>query len=255
MSKKLSVVIITFNEEKNIGRCIDSVQDIADEILIVDSFSTDETKNICLTKGARFEEHAFEGHIEQKNYALSLTANPICLSLDADEALSETLKNSIKDALQNWEYDGFYINRLTNYCGKWIKHSGWYPDANIRLFDKTKGSWTGKNPHDKYVIQTQHTAHLKGDILHYSFYTIAQHIQQINYFTDISSKAEFEKGKKSNLFLIWFKPKFKFLRDFIFKLGVLDGYYGYVIAKNSAHAKFLKYIKLRNLYKNDSSTS
>lgn len=221
--------------------------------MVVDSYSTDRTKEICQEQNVRFEEHIFEGHIEQKNYALSLASNNICLSLDADEALSIELKESIKRTLKNWTNDGYIINRLTNYCGKWIKHCGWYPDANIRLFDKTKGSWTGKNPHDKYLVKSNNTGNLKGDILHYSFYTIQQHIQQINYFTDISSKAEYEKGKKSNFFLIWFKPRFKFFRDYILKLGFLDGYYGYVVCKNSAHAKFLKYVKLKALHQSNNT--
>ena len=196
--QELSVVIITRNEEKNIERCLDSVKDIADEIVVVDSFSTDRTEGICRSKGAKFFLHAFEGHIEQKNYAVTLSSFNHILSLDADEALDETLKKSILEVKHNWKYDGYEMNRLTNYCGKWIHHCGWYPDRKLRLFDKRKGKWGGINPHDKYqLVEGGAPGFLKGDILHYSYYTIEDHYKQIEYFTTINSKASFEKGKKA----------------------------------------------------------
>src|SRR4051812_21243374 len=119
---EISVIIITFNEERNIARCLDSVKDIADDIVVVDSHSTDKTEEICRSKGVRFVRHAFDGHIEQKNWAITQAKYPYILSLDADEALDDELKMAIKKVKQNWEYDGYYMNRLTNYCGKWIYH-------------------------------------------------------------------------------------------------------------------------------------
>ena len=141
---KLSVVIITKNEDKNIGRCIESVQNIADEIVVIDSFSTDKTEEICKKHQVVFIKHAFEGHIEQKNFALTCAKYKHVLSLDADEALSEELQKSIVQAKADFSKDGYFLNRMTNYCGKWIKHSGWYPDRKLRLFDKTKGQWGGE---------------------------------------------------------------------------------------------------------------
>ncbi len=247
---KISVVIISFNEENNIGRCIDSVLQIADDIVVVDSFSKDKTRKIAENKGARVIEHVFEGHIQQKNWAITQAKYPHILSLDADEALDKQLTQSILEIKNNWTKDGYSFNRLTNYCGKWIKHCGWYPDKKLRLWDSRKGAWGGVNPHDKYIMQEECSIqHIKGDLLHYSFYTISQHMEQVNKFTDISSKAAYEKGKRSNLFKILFNPYWKFLRDYFFKLGILDGYYGYVVCKVSAHAKFLKYAKLRDLSK------
>jgi glycosyltransferase involved in cell wall biosynthesis len=143
---KLSVVIITFNEEKNIERCLRSVADIAEEILVVDSFSVDRTEEICRKYGVKFVNHSFEGHIEQKNWALEQTRFNHVLSLDADEVVSEALKRSIQYIRENWKDDGYSFNRLTNYCGQWINHCGWYPDKKLRLFDKTKGRWGGVNP-------------------------------------------------------------------------------------------------------------
>lgn len=253
MKIQLSVVIITYNEEKNIDRCIQSVLPIADEIVIVDSISQDATKEICKKYATSFFEQAFLGHIEQKNYAISKAKHPYILSLDADEALDEQAVSEIRKIKNNWEADGYYLNRLTSYCGKWIHHCGWYPDKKLRLWDSRKGKWAGINPHDRFdMIPEASLKPIKGKILHYSFHSINQHIQQINFFTDISSKAAFNEGKKSNLAIILIKPAFKFFRDYIFRLGFLDGYYGFIICVNSAHSKFLKYTKLRELQKNHS---
>jgi len=162
----ISLVIITYNEERNIARCIESVGELSDEVVVVDSFSTDRTEEICRQYGAKFIQHTFEGHIEQKNYAITQATHPHILSLDADEALSEELKQSIYQVKQNWRYDGYYFNRLTSYCGKWIRHSGWYPDRKLRLFDSRKGRWAGVNPHDRYEPDKGSTIRfLEGDLL------------------------------------------------------------------------------------------
>ena len=248
---KLSVVIITYNEEKNIARCLDSIKDVADDIVVVDSFGTDKTKEICLAHGVRFVEHTFEGHIQQKNWAVTQATYPYILSLDADEALDDALKKSILHAKQDWQYDGYYMNRLTNYCGHWVRHCGWYPDKKLRLWDSRKGKWQGTNPHDKYELfeGDKTTSYLKGNILHYSFYTIESHIKQIEYFTDISSKALFGKGYKPNWIKLYLSPSAKFIESYLLKLGFLDRKYGYQICKNSAWATKLKYHKLKALHK------
>ena len=137
---KISAVIITYNEERNIGSCLDSVKAVADEIVVVDSYSTDKTQEICSRMNVKFLQHHFEGHIEQKNYAVSCVQYGHVLSLDADEILSEKLKQSIIAAKQNWRFDGYSFNRSTNYCGNWIRHSGWYPDTKLRLWNRTKGA-------------------------------------------------------------------------------------------------------------------
>jgi len=248
--EKLSVVIITYNEEKNIGRCIDSVKEIADDIVVLDSFSTDATESICKQKEVRFFQHAFDGHIEQKNRAITYALHPFVLSLDADEALCNTLKEEIKKLKVNRNADGYVMNRLTSYCGQWIRHSGWYPDRKLRLWDSRIGKWQGYNPHDKYVMPANaKIQHLKGDILHYSYLSVNQHIKQIHSFTDISSKALFEKGRKGSLGRILFSPTAKFLKCYIIRGGFRDGYYGFLISSLSAYATFLKYVKIRELQK------
>jgi glycosyltransferase involved in cell wall biosynthesis len=162
----LSAVIITYNEARNIGRCLDSLAGVADEIVVVDSFSTDDTERICRAHGARFVQHAFEGHIEQKNYALAQARYDWVLSLDADEALSDPLRAAILAVkVQAERLDGYEMNRLTNYCGQWIHHSGWYPDRKLRLFDRRQGRWGGVNPHDKVLMDSRdQTGRLAGDL-------------------------------------------------------------------------------------------
>ena len=248
MQIQLSVVIITFNEEKNIARCIDSVIPVADDIVVVDSFSTDKTQQICKEKGVRFIEHKFDGHIEQKNWVITQSKYQHVLSLDADEALTKELQAAIIQIKNNWECDGYSFNRLTNYCGTWIKHCGWYPDIKLRLWDATKGKWGGENPHDKVIMEKGTTTkHLALDILHYSYYSVEQHLKQVDYFTDINSKAAFERGETSNEFKIFYKSTFKFFRDYILKLGFLDGHSGFLISKISAKATAMKYRKLQEL--------
>lgn len=245
---KLSVVIITYNEENNIARCINSIKKIADDIVVVDSYSKDSTKQICLELGVRFVEHIFDGHIQQKNFAITQAKYTHIFSIDADEAIDATLEQQILKVKENWQWDGYTMNRLTNYCGHWVKHCGWYPDTKLRLWKSTKGAWGGINPHDEYFMNDDSTKqHLNGDILHYSYNTLADHYKQIEYFTSISAKAYFEKGIKSNLFKIYFNPINKFIRDYFFKLGFLDGVAGFRICNISAYATYLKYKKLYDL--------
>jgi glycosyltransferase involved in cell wall biosynthesis len=246
----ISAVIITYNEEKNIRRCLESLQGVADEIVVLDSFSTDKTEEICKEFGVKFLTHAFEGHIEQKNKAITYAGYPHVLSLDADEALDETLKSAILKVKNDFKADGYSMNRLTNYCGKWIYHCGWYPDKKLRLWDSRKGSWTGINPHDRYEMKPgSRIEHLPGNILHYSYYTLDDHYRQVEYFTTISAKAFFEKGKKASALKMYLGPVVKFLRDYIIKLGFLDGSAGFTISRISAMATYLKYKKLRHHWK------
>ena len=246
---KISAVIITYNEEKNIDRCLDSVRAVADEIVVVDSYSTDKTKEICSRMNVKFLQHHFEGHIEQKNYAASCAGYEHVLSLDADEVLSEKLIQSIQTAKKSWQFDGYCFNRQTYYCGKWIRHSGWYPDTKLRLWDKSKGRWGGVNPHDRVMMDEQsRVCHIAGDLHHYTYHTIKDHIDQINSFSDIAARAAYAEGRHANLLLdIVLNPLLTFFKKYFLKLGILDGYQGFMIAIHTAYGKFLKYIKLREL--------
>jgi len=245
----LSAVVITFNEERNIGRCLRSISGIADEIVVVDSFSKDKTVEICRSLGAKVVEHTFEGHIEQKNYALTQTRSLYVLSLDADEELSKELRESILAVKNDWSHDAYAMNRMTNYCGSWIRHGGWYPDRKVRLFDKRKAAWGGANPHDKIILSEGTTeGGVNGDILHYSYYDLNDHLRQIEYFTGISAQNLFKQGRRPSLIRMLFGPVVKFVRDYILKGGFLDGSAGLTISILSAKAVFIKYAKLRQLY-------
>lgn len=246
---QISAVIITYNEERNIERCLQSLKDIADDIVVLDSFSTDRTREICQLSGVRFYQQVFSNYIEQKNKANEFSTYPYILSLDADEVISEELKQSILQVKKNWKYDGYFMNRMTNYCGKWIRHGNWYPDQKLRLWDKRKGSWEGMFIHEKVEIsEDAKVGFLKGDLLHYSYYSIEQHIDQLQKFTTIMAEEIFRKKKYPRIELLFIKPLWKFIHTYFIKLGFLDGYYGFVISIISAYSTFLKYVKARELF-------
>lgn len=244
---KISVVVITLNEERNIARCLDSVKNVADEILVVDSMSTDNTTAIAREYGANIVLQPFLGHIEQKNFASQRASNDWILSLDADECLSPELQKSIIQIKQSPELYAYRFPRLNNFCGKWIYHSGWYPDAKIRLFNRTMGQWTGENPHDRWMLYntSENTGNLKGDLLHYSFNSISEYVRKIEKYTEIAARLRVEKGKNYSLFKIMVVPKWKFFSDFILRLGFLDGYSGWLVCRLNAMETMIKYAKTR----------
>ena len=246
----ISVVIITLNEEMTIERCIKSVLPIADEIVVVDSFSKDKTKEICLNLKVQFFEHQFKDYITQKNYANTLAKSKFILSLDADEALDQTLCQSILKAKEKSECDGYFMNRMNRYCDKWIRHGAWYPDKKLRLFRKDKGAWKGLYIHEKVQLTDDaKIGYLRGHILHYTYDSIEGHISQFNNFTSLSAQKLFAENRKIGVIGIFFKPLYNFIQGFFFKFGFLDGYYGVVICLINSFATFSKYIKLRQLYK------
>jgi len=242
----ISVVIITFNEERNLARCLESVKDIADEIVIVDSHSTDRTIEIARSYNARIVDLAFTGYGEQKNFATTLAANDWILSLDADEVVTQVLKNSIQEVKKAPRYDVYQMPRLTNYCGKWIRHCGWYPDRQTRLYNRTKGRWVEKKVHEYWALNNVgNTGLLKGDLEHYSFTTLSEHLKKIEKYTELAARAAAADGRKVGFIKIVISPIWHFISEYFFKLGFLDGFYGYVICKLSAYSTFIKYSKIR----------
>ncbi|OUR98773.1 glycosyl transferase [Halobacteriovorax marinus] len=250
---KISAVIITFNEEHNIKRCLDSLQGVADEIVVVDSFSTDKTEAICKSFEVKWLQNKFLGHIEQKNLALEHATFDHVLSLDADEALDENLKAEILKIKENFTADGYYFNRLTHYVDQWIYRCGWYPDQKLRLLNKTKGSWSGSNPHDIISMKEgSRVQKISGNLLHYSYDSISDHVNQTNKFTTIAAKAAYTKGTRSSNFKIISRPALKFFKDYFLKRGFLDGRYGFVICCINALSALLKYSKIKDLQENRS---
>lgn len=244
----LSAVIISYNEEKNIVRCLKSLECLADEILVVDSYSTDRTEEICREFGVRFVQHKFESHIQQKNRALYLAKNDYVLSLDADEELSEDLQKSILEIKKNWKYDGYLLKRKTSYTNSRDPRDVRFVERKIRLWDRRKGVWGGINPHDTVIMDIDsRLGLLKGDMLHYSYFSIDAHRKKADYFSSISANSLFTSGKRSNWLKIIFSPFWKFVRSYIFRLGILDGKHGFRICISSALGAYLKYRKLKQL--------
>lgn len=248
---KISGVIITFNEERNIEKCLQSLVNVVDEIVVVDSFSTDNTKQICEKYKVTFIEQEFLGYIEQKNYALSKASYDHVVSLDGDEALSEELQKSILELKGNWKFDGYYCNRFNNFCGQWIKHSDWYPNKKLRVFDRRKVTWKGINPHDEIALNDTDakTGFLKGDILHWTYQSYSEFNKKTEYFSSISANEYYKLGKKAPLWKILINPTWAFFKSYFLRLGFLDGFNGFVICVQTANITFLKYTKLRELIK------
>ena len=241
---QISVIIITFNEEKNIGRCIDSVQTLADEVIVVDSYSKDNTKQICLAKEVRFVEHPFEGHIQQKNFALSLARFDYVFAIDADEYLSIQLANSIVKAKKQWMGHAYKMNRLSSYGGKWIKHGNWYPDQKIRLWDKRFGSWGGENPHDKVILARNcNVTHLLGDLMHTAYQDSHETLAKIQQYSSIFARENVGK-RSTSIPKIVGHTFFSFCKSYFIKVGFLDGFEGLVVAAAEANHVFYKYAKL-----------
>ncbi|MFN0014603.1 MAG: glycosyltransferase family 2 protein [Saprospiraceae bacterium] len=244
----LTAVIITHNEERNIGRCLDSLTGVADEVVVVDSFSTDGTESICREKGARFFQHAFDGYAEQKNWADAQAKYPWVLSLDADEALSPSLRASVLLAKNRGSHEAYSMNRLTNYCGQWIRHSGWYPDRKVRLFQREKARWGGPAVHERLLLDDpQSVGFLAGDLLHFSYYTVEEHRVRAARYADLGAQVLFAKGKKAQWWNLVFSPAFKFLRNYMLRCGFLDGRAGWTICRIAALETYWKYRELARL--------
>ena len=241
---KISGIIITYNEEKNIARCIDSLKKVTDEIVVIDSFSKDRTKEICEEMGVRFVEHRFRSHIDQKNFAITQAVHPRVLSLDADEYLSDELIQSLLEMKRDWPAQAYRMNRLSSYGSRWIKHGAWYPDRKIRLWSKEVGSWGGENPHDRVVLKKDtRVIHLDGDILHRAYKDSRETLEKIQRYSDIFA---FENGgrKPSSITKILGHTTFAFVKSYLIKRGFLDGYEGLMVANAEANHAFYKYSKL-----------
>ena len=249
----ITAVIITKNEERNIKRCLESVKDVVDEIVIVDSLSTDNTEMICRDyNNVNFVQKEWMGYSDQKNYANSLATHDWILSIDADEELSEGLKNSIAE-IRKKEFETcniFSMNRLTNYCGKWIRHSGWYPDRKIRIWNRNVGHWRGEIHETIEFSEEIKENLLKGDLLHYSPATEQEYENQMFKFAKMRGQHYFMKGKKHASFYMVVSPVFNFIQHYFFQLGFLDGAEGFHICKISAKATKEKYKTLKQLINN-----
>lgn len=248
----LSVVIITKNEARNIGRALDSVSLIADEIIVVDSYSTDETKTICESKGAYFIQTDWKGYSATKNFANSLAKSEYIFSLDADEALDKELEQAILSQKKTG-FSGIYIvNRLTNYCGKWIRHSGWYPDFKVRIFPKEKTKWVGEFVHEELEFTENLTkTTLPGNLQHYSYYNFIEHRERADKYSLLTAQKLAARGKTAGPLKPYISAIGRFISMYLIKAGFRDGRMGYKIALISAQSNVVKYRELRRLTRHD----
>lgn len=241
---KISACIISYNEEDKIEDCLKSLHGIADEIIVVDSLSTDRTKEIAAKYTDSIFDQEFLGHVEQKNLAISKASHDWIISLDCDERLTPELASSILKVKDNLEQaDAYRMARKTFYVYRWLNHC-WYPDYKVRLFNKKTAKWGGINPHDRVEVEGNHIVTLAGDIQHYSFNSISEHIRTLDNFTEIGAKEIIRRNKPVSIFSPWTHGMWTFLRLYIFKGGFLDGYAGLVVSVLSGMHAFIKYVKV-----------
>lgn len=238
---KLSVTIITLNESHNIERCLQSVS-FAQELIVVDSGSTDNTVALAQKYGAKVYQHPFKSYGDQKNYAASLTSGDWILNLDADEEVSAELKENILKVIVDPQAPTlFTINRLTQFCGKWIYHGGWHPDYIVRLCRKNAATWSTPHVHEKLsAFKPTIIKNLKGPLYHYSFPSVASQLKTNFTYACLGSR-ELLKKKRPTLISVFLRPFLKFLECFVWKRGFLDGERGLIIALNASHSQFMKY--------------
>ena len=244
---KITAIVITFNEEANIARALASLE-WADEIIVVDSESRDRTTEIARQFTARIIVRPWPGYSAQKNFAAAEASHDWIFSLDADEVVSEALRREIESLKQAPApaVAGFEMPRLTFYLGRWVRHSGWYPDHKLRLYDRRRARWVGDYVHEGVAVDGA-VARLAGDLLHFTVNDASEHHLRIDRYTRLAADADYAKGKRASLASIIFSPPLTFIRSYVLKLGFLDGLQGYAIARFAAHYAFLKNLKLWEL--------
>lgn len=243
---KISATIITLNEERNIARVMESLR-CCDEIVVIDSGSTDRTMEIAAKLGARVVEMSWRGYAGQKNFASDTATHDWILSLDADESLSEALEGEIWQIKKNGpEFDAYTMPRLAQYLGRWILHSGWYPDRKVRLFDRRRATWVGERVHESVVVGGR-VGHLKSNILHFTCSSLSEHLKTMDRYTTLAAEQLIEEKKEVGWSHLVLDPPWTFFRTYVLKRGFLDGMEGLTIAYMAALYNFLKYAKVRNM--------
>ena len=235
--------MIVKNEEKNLAKCLNSVENLVDEIVIVDSGSTDKTIEIAKTFGAKIFKREFDSFSNQKNYALSIATNEWVLHLDADEVLSKELVEEIKFVIINTKLDGFYLIRTNFFLGKQMKYSGINKEYRLRLAKKSVSKYVGGIIHEELIVNGK-VGKLKNIMIHNSYPTISSYFNKLEQYTTLGAKKLLEKNKKAKVIDIVFKPPFEFIKRYILKCGFLDGIRGFIWAVLYAFYTFIKYIKL-----------
>jgi len=239
----LSVSLISLDEEENIGRTLESIKDIASEIVVTDSHSKDKTREIAKSYGATVFEEDWKGYVDQKNSALDKCSMEYILSLDCDEVVSSDLRRSIIRAVKDREADGFYINRKTYYLGRFLEHT-WQPEWRLRLVKRSSNpKWVGYDPHDSLSINGK-TKRIRGDLYHYSYKDVEDHYNRALKYSKLVSESYNKMGRSSEIYNLIFNPMVAFMRSYFLKMGFLDGVRGMSVAVSETFSTFLKYLYL-----------
>ncbi len=244
---ELSVIIITKNEAANIRACIESVA-WADEIIVVDSGSTDDTVAICRELGATVHVHDWPGFGMQKNRALSYATHDWVFSIDADERVTPELRASIEAVLHANEYVAYRISRLSSYCGRFMRHSGWYPDHIVRLFKRGAAKFSDDLVHEKLLVDDK-TGMLDGELLHYSYENLEQVLHKVNQYSSAAAQVLQQRGRQASLTGAVLRGSWSFIRTYFLRAGFLDGREGFMLAVSNAEGTYYRYLKLMLLSK------
>ena len=247
---KVSLLVITLNEETNLGRCLDSAKDIVDEIVVIDSGSTDDTRGIAELHRAVWVDQPWLGYVRQKNVGLERCANDWVLSLDADEDLSAHLKKEISIIKSAPEpgISGYSFPRCVFFEGKWIRHGDWYPDRLVRLFKRSKAEFRGDKVHERLHLEEE-VEPLNGEIEHYSFKSAEDFKNRMDHYSKLWAESQFENGNRPEILSEYTHAFWSFFRGFFLRTGFMDGRVGWIIAITNASAVYLKYSRLRAMWK------
>ncbi len=249
----ISAVIITYNGVRTIDQCLSSLKGVVSEIIVLDSYSTDGTVEVCRRHGVKLINQEWLGYSATKNLGNSMAQNDWILSIDSDEVLSDELRESVLKLVPQ-DTEVYAMDRLTNYCGKWIHHSGWYPDWKVRLFNRKHVQWQGEFVHETLDLPPDiKTIRLSGKLLHYSYAYADDHYRRMEKYAQLSAKEKLSKGKKATLLKYWLSPAARFLRTFFWKLGFLDGKAGWDISRRNAWMVRRRYQILKQLWEKDNS--
>ena len=241
---KLTVTVITHNESRNIGPALESVS-WADEIIVVDANSTDDTVDIAKRYATRIEVRPWSGYSDQKNYAAGLASHDWILSLDADERVTPPLAREIRDLLnQGPQRKGYRVSRVTFYLGRWLHSTDWYPDYQLRLYDRRFGSWNPRRVHESFELRNERPGRLQHHLEHFAYRDVSDHVTSIDHYTTLAAEQWMTEGRRTNVLEIAVHPPVAFLRNYILRLGIRDGAAGFLVSALNSYYVFMKLVKL-----------
>ena len=246
--KKISAVLITYNESDKIERALRSLEPVSDEIVVVDSFSSDSTPELCRRYTDRIIQRSWPGYRQQKQFAAERASHEWILSLDGDEALSSELAHEILEWKKSPDSrdDGYYFPRKAFFMGRWIAHTTWYPDRQLRLFRKNSGGWQGGRIHESVQV-TGSVGRFKGEIHHYTYASFSEYLEQLDRFSTLAAEEQWERGRRARWWDFVLHPPVVFLKNYLLRLGFLDGWPGLAVSFMAGTSTLFKYMKLREL--------